>query len=1090
VPFQAAAAPTEERRLVTILFADVTGSTALGEALDPEDVRALFARYYTIAKDVVAAHGGTVAKFIGDAAMAVFGLPRAHGDDAARALSAALELRDRVRADPRLGERLPIRLGVNTGEIVATTEPTPGDFIITGDAVNVAARLEQAAEPWAVLCGERTARAAAGGFEFGPLVEIEAKGKSLPVRALPLLRRVRSSPTGRVPLFGRDQDLAQLELVARRVMSERRPFLISLIAPAGTGKTRLVEEFLDRLPSLATAPSVAIAQCLPYGQRLTYEPLRSVLHRLTGIDEESAPELARDRLLAWVRDLEIDSPDRTAGLLAATVGLGEVDVPDRTALFAAWRTVIEAASRRSPVVLVFEDLHWSSESLLDLVEFVMQPRGDAPVLMLALARPELLDRRPAWGGGRRNYVSLALEPLEQEAVAGLIEHLLGRPAPELVSRVVARSEGNPFYAGEIVRSMLDRLPSLDDEGGVEEALATLPDTVQATVLARLDLLEPAERRLVQVGAVFGREFRASGLAALEPTLAGGADDLAERLVEKDLVRRSNGGFAFRHILIREVSYQTLPRAERWRLHAAAARWLEHGSRGREEELAELIAYHYQEAASLSAAVDLSQADVDEIRAAAVLWLTRAGDVAAAAAAQGEAARHFRAAIELGRPNDLPELHEKLARVSGGDTSVEAYTNALRLSREAGRPLDQQLRVLSGMLMMYTRFQGAVTRRPSEQELNQMRAEGRRLLSGASDERAVASFLSADAFLPFWLGAAGAGPSEAQLAEAESSGRRALEIAERLDDARLMSAALDALSSMRQADGKWTEVRELARRRLAFEERLDMAERLDAYSMVTWAADLMGELHEAERISAGALARVQPGQAVPWTLHLRAWRLYALTLLGRWDEAQAESGRACQLWREMSLSGQYASRGFIAALDVARARRDQAAAVDLLDILNDMLRTVPPAAIFGYMRFYLTGDLPALWDHLPRLIKSHSPEHVERALSRGCDLGQLPPGERLEPLLEQARARELKVLEAQLLRTRGLASTDPVDLGLALDLFEEMGAVPYAARVRCERALLTGDEAELAAGRAVLESLRDVEQLERYERLQRGARRGA
>ena len=241
----------EERRIVTVLFADMTGSTALGEARDPEDVRALLARYYDIAREVVSAHGGTLEKFIGDAVMAVFGLPQAHGDDAQRAMSAALEIRDRVRADPKLGPQQPVRIGVNTGEVVATRDSAASDFLITGDAVNVAARLQQTAEPWTILCGERTARAARDRFTLGHPTEIDVKGKQLPIQALPLLGRAAEATLSRFPLIGRDDDLAQLELVARRAFTDRRPFLVSLIAPAGTGKTRLVEEFLHRLPALA-----------------------------------------------------------------------------------------------------------------------------------------------------------------------------------------------------------------------------------------------------------------------------------------------------------------------------------------------------------------------------------------------------------------------------------------------------------------------------------------------------------------------------------------------------------------------------------------------------------------------------------------------------------------------------------------------------------------------------------------------------------------------------------------------------------------------------------------------------------------------
>ena len=286
---------SEERRLVTILFADVSGSTALGETLDPEDLRALLTRYYAIARDVVAEYGGTIEKFIGDAVMAVFGLPTAHGDDAERALGAALDLRDRVRDDPRLGDRLPIRLGVASGDIVARRDAAAGeDFLITGDAVNVAARLQQGADPWAIQVTDRTARAARG-FKFGPLAELDAKGKSRPVPSRALLGRGRSE-RARLPMIGRDADLAQLELVARRVFTERRPFLVTVVAPAGTGKTRLVEALLDRLPELGPAGTVATAQCLPYGQRLTYWPLRAVLHHLVGTDDDVSPaELRRRR---------------------------------------------------------------------------------------------------------------------------------------------------------------------------------------------------------------------------------------------------------------------------------------------------------------------------------------------------------------------------------------------------------------------------------------------------------------------------------------------------------------------------------------------------------------------------------------------------------------------------------------------------------------------------------------------------------------------------------------------------------------------------------------------------------------------------
>jgi predicted ATPase/class 3 adenylate cyclase len=1073
----------EERRIVTVLFADLTGAAALGEARDPEDVRALLTRYYGVARDVVAAHGGTLEKFIGDAVMAVFGLPQAHGDDAQRAMSAALELRDRVRADPRLGSQQAVRIGVNTGEVVATRDSAASDFLITGDAVNVAARLQQIAEPWTILCGERTARAARDRFLLGRPTEIEVKGKRLPVQAIPLLGRAAEEGLSRLPLIGRDDDLAQLELVARRAFTDRRPFLASLVAPAGTGKTRLVEEFLHRLPALGTDVTVAVAQCLPYGHRVTYWPLRALLIRLVGSKDETAPETLREEIRTWLHDHGVESPERAADLLAATIGAGEPEVVDRTALFAAWRTAIEVAARRAPLVLVFEDLHWSSDSLLDLVEFIVQPRGDAAVLMIALARPELLDRRPTWGGGRGNYVAMSLEPLSDASVAELVRHMVGPTTPQIVERIVARAEGNPFFAGEIVQSITERVPSLSDVAAVEHALATLPDTIQATILARLDLLEPAERRILQLGAVFGRAFRLGAIVALGPGLPPDTEALVDRLVRKDLIRPGTGdSFAFRHILIREVAYQTLLRAERVALHAAAAHQLEARAGGREDALAELIAYHYREAATLTRATAAGPGEAAEVRGKAVSWLTRAADVAAAGAATAEAARHLRAAIELAATDELPELQERLGDVSGGDVGAEAYRAALRICREVGRPADQELRVLGSLLTRYMRFQGTVGDRPSEAEIQRLRADGRTLLPRAADERAIAGFLIADGFYPFWRGAQA---SASEIAEAEASAGRGLAIADRLDDARLRSAALDALTCCAQARGAWAQARQAALQRLAFADRLDLHERLDANTMVAWASALLGDLAQADRATAAALSLFQTGQVHWWGLHSAAWRTYALTLLGRWDEALAVAEHARKIWAEGGLiPAAYCVHGFIAALDVGRARHDGHLVDRYRAVLDEILRHFAADSLFGRLRPYGRGDLETLeaeivggFGTVPRARQ----QLVERTLSLCVDLDRPLRPEAIVPIVESAAADGLSLLEAQARRALGVARRDAAELERALAIFEATHAAPYAARVRCERALLTGSRSELEAGLHVLETLGDLDQLARLER---------
>jgi class 3 adenylate cyclase len=1064
----------EERRLVTVLFADVVGSTELGETLDPEDMRRLLARYYGIAKDVVESHGGTLEKFIGDAIMAVFGLPAAHGDDAERALSAALELRDRVKAEETLRDRIALKFGVNSGEVVASMDRSRGDFLVTGDAVNVAARLYQNGEPWAILCGERTVSAVRDSFAFGPATTLRAKGKSDGVRAIELVGR-KPARRVRMPLIGRDDDLAQLDLVARRAFGERRPSLVSIIAPAGTGKTRLLEEFLERLPQHAPRAMVAVAQCLPYGQRLTYWPLRAVLFRLAGIDERAVPSEVRERIAAWLAGSRLRDPTRVADLLAATVGAAEVEVTDRAALLQAWRGALEYAAARGPLVIVFEDLHWSSDSLLDLVEFVMQPRADLPLLMLALARPELLDRRPSWGGGRRNYVSLALEPLPDDAVARLVAHLLETNVPEVAARVVARAEGNPFFAGELVRSLLDRLSSFDDPTAVERALAALPDTVQGTVLARLDLLPAEERRVLQLGAILGRTFRTAGLAALAPSL-GDVRPIVERLVEKDLVRPSGSdAYVFRHILIREVAYYTLPRSERATLHAAAARWLQEFARGRDDAFAELIAYHYREAALLTRDDDPER---DELRRAATMWSRRAGELALAAAADIEAVRHIEAAIELANAELLPDLYERLGEAHGyGDRAVLAYDRALALCRERGLPADHELRILGAGLIVRLRFQGALSVRETEEQMLAFRASGRATLARASDDRAIATFLIADSFFTFWLLPVRQ-PTAAELEECEESARRGLAIAERVGDDKLVSAALDAAGSLRAQRGDYGGAREDATRRLAMRE-LPLTERLDAYSMAAWMSNWLGELDEAIRVSSEGLKAVQPGQVPAWALHLLARRMEALFLRGRWNEVLSAADQALAFWTDAGRGPTgFARAGLLSALRVARARR----LVPQRDRLREMIDAITTAVGAGAAPYALgrplaEQDASAVANKMRTVTTPHLLPH---ALSILCDLGRPPSDEVLHEVRERHRAVPTAVFAAEVDRCIGLAHDDDAALTRALDRFLLMGAEPFAARIRCERSLLTGDERELAAGFGVLENLGDLDQIERYE----------
>ena len=1063
---------------MTVVFADVVGSTALGESLDPEDLRRLLSRFYEIARSVVEGHAGTLEKFIGDAAMAIFGLPQAHDDDARRAVAAALELRDRVREDSALGDRLPIRVGINTGEVVASREHGRGDFIVTGDAVNIAARLQQAADPWQILVSARTASATAAAYELGPPQDLELKGKALAVVARAVLGHSAAVPT-RTPLVGRDADLAQLDLVARRAFGERRPYLVSLIAPAGTGKSRLVEEFLSRMQLSEPNIQVAVAQCLPYGQRLTYWPMRALLLGLLDLpDERVPPDEVLVRTRGWLEQSGSDNPAETAQILAATIGASDTDVLDRPALFAAWRSALELTAARRPLVLLVEDLHWSSDSLLDLIEFILQPRAEAPMLMLALTRPELLERRPTWGGGRRNHVSLALEPLDEGSIEQLVENILDGPAPELIPVVVQRSEGNPFYAGEIVRTLLERGVDLHDSEALAAGAAALPDTVQATVLARLDALDPIARRTVQLGSVFGRGFAPAGIAALESSLADEIPDAIERLIERELLRPgAREELTFRHILIRDVAYGTLPRAERAVHHAAAGRWLESVAVGREDELAELIAFHYREAATLGETVGTPDPDA---RLRASTWLRRAAEVAAGARGMSEAVAHLRAAIELAPISDQPEIHRRMGELYGsGDRSVQAYAAAWRLGEELGRPPDFLLDNLAHQLMVTCRWFASVADQPSEHEINELITKGRGWL-GDSGPQATATFLIAISNIPFWLrNAAIRLPTPTDLDDAIKAAAEGLRIAEEIHDPILISAALDAMTSHTQTTQP-AAARQLSMRRVAMGSELSNDERLDALGMVAWTSALIGDLPQVLESSAAAMALIQPGQHAGFSIGCASWNAYGQALIGSWEPMVTTVDWLRARWFEAERpAASYGLQGPFSAIDWARNRGEQ----DLLERWGEVARGIigqfasqhPVAALAGILDLDLdrVADIVARHTRYPDRV-----HYVEHALAICADRAHPVPLTPIEEVLEAAAGSGMRVVEAQARRLRGVLRADPADLQESLRLFEDIGANRYAARARSALGRLTDDEDLRRRGDHELDDLGELDRLVR------------
>jgi class 3 adenylate cyclase/tetratricopeptide (TPR) repeat protein len=544
----AAPAAREVRKTVTVLFADVTGSTALGERLDPEAFRRVMARYFDAARRCLERHGGAVEKFIGDAVMAVFGVPTVHEDDALRALRAAAELRDSLASlnaelERDYGVSLQLRTGVNTGEVVTGTE----ERLATGDAVNVAARLEQAAQPGEILIGERTLRLARGAIGVEPVEPLSLKGKAELLPAYRLLRVIEGAPAFErrldAPLVGRREELAKLRTAFEASVSERRCRLVTVLGPPGIGKSRLARE-LDS--ALVGEAAVLSGRCLPYGEGITYWPLVEIFR-------------------------EADAEDELAAALSA--GAPE-DV------FWSVRKAFEQRSRKRPLALVIEDIHWAEPTLLDLIEHLADWTRDAPLLLLCLARPELLDERPGWRGQ-----AITLDPLSEDESDQLIEELLGGSKLADATRAKIRNvaEGNPLFVEQLLAMLA--------EGRDPERV---PPTMHALLAARLDTLPDEERDLLERASVVGLEFEWEALTQLAPdSRRPGGAQLAS-LVRKELIRSHEAiedTFRFRHMLIRDAAYERVPKELRSELHERFAAWLE----GRGEEFEEIIGYHLEQA---------------------------------------------------------------------------------------------------------------------------------------------------------------------------------------------------------------------------------------------------------------------------------------------------------------------------------------------------------------------------------------------------------------------------------------------------------------------------------------------------------------
>ncbi len=772
----------ETRKTVTILFTDVSGSTALGERLDPELLRDVMGRYFASMREVIERHGGTVEKYIGDAVMAVFGVPLVHEEDALRAVRAAVEMREalgwlNVGLRDERGVALEARTGINTGSVVVGTGG-PGEGLVVGDAVNVAARLQAAAAPGEIVIGRPTYDLVRDAVEVAPAERLELKGKAEPVLAH-RLQRVAVGAEGHrrrldAPMVGRERELDALHQAFERAVSAGSCQLFTILGAAGVGKSRLVAEFLGAVRDRAF---VVRGRCLPYGEGITYLPVAEIVRQAAGIGDDDSAGTERERIAAFVAGL----PEALAigrGLVGL-IGLEASAAPEE--LTWAFRRALEHLADERPLVVLVDDIHWAEPTLLDLLEAVADLARGSPILFVCPARPELLDDRPAWGGGKLNATTILLEPLPQGPAFALIDALVpgGALPPAVRARIAEAAEGNPLFVEEFIGMLIDDGALVADAGGWTAARdltsIAVPPTIAALLAARLDRLAPAERAVAERASVAGRTFDQLAVVALSPSES--RPDVPGHLVtlvRKELIRPDRSvttpgnAFRFRHLLIRDAAYERLPKAERAELHERFAGWLDTAAGDRRTEVEEMAGYHLEQAFRYRAELAPVDERARELARRAAQRLIAAGgralersDVAATVNLYGRAAALLDPA-DPARLAILPDLARVLNSSGRLDDAKACLAEVLERSEAAG---DERAMAYARVLR-YLEF-GGDDGSPSE-------------LRGAADEaQAIFERLADDRGLALaWTLRGAASWSEGSSAGDEAALARALEHARR------------------------------------------------------------------------------------------------------------------------------------------------------------------------------------------------------------------------------------------------------------------------------------------------------------------------
>ena len=855
-------APAERRKVVTVVFCDVVGSTSLGEQRDPETIRAIMARYFETLRAVLESHGGTVEKFIGDAVMAVFGHPVLHEDDALRAVRAAGDLRTALaelnhELERDWGVNIETRTGINTGQVVAG-ETAAAETLVTGDAVNVAARLQTAAEAGETLIGEETYALVRDAVDADE-VSLSLKGKELPVRAWRLLSVIRDA-AGRArhldsPLVGRQRERQLLDAAFEQAVRDRTCVMFTLLGSAGVGKSRLVHEFLTGVGDRAR---VVRGRCLPYGEGITYWPLAEAVKALAAISEGDSPAAARAAIERIVE--EGGEPPAIGGHVAGAIGLG-VERATNEELFWAVRRFFEIVAQDEPLVVVFDDIQWAEPTFLDLIENFADWSRDAPILLLCVARPELLELRPTWAGGKLHASTLLLEPLSETEVASLIENLLDSTSlgRSLIERLSAAAEGNPLFVEEFVAMLIDDGVLRHDDGrwlvaGAIEQVS-VPPTIRSLLAARIDRLAAPERRVIERASVVGKIFWRGAVAELAPEpMRPEVGPSLLSLVRKELVRPDRSDFAgddafrFRHLLLRDAAYDALPKQERVGLHERFAGWLDRTAGDRVTEYEEVLGYHLEQAYRYRAELGPLDEAAQGLGRRAAERLAAAGRRAADRGDAAAAANLLERATELLGGGDqlrlelLPELGSLLVEHGQMERGGRLLDEAVELADAAGlERLRWFAQIRRASYRIYAAPEGA-----TERYLPEVQA-ATAALEELGDSRGAAEGWLVQGYTAYYLG---------RLADERVIVTRAVEAAARAGDDRL---ELEGRVN-RAASGLWADNTPLSEVLAEADEILDRARTLGRRLPEAQALGIrgrvvanLGEFDEGRRLVAEARA---------------------------------------------------------------------------------------------------------------------------------------------------------------------------------------------------------------------------------------------